>query len=75
MRSAFPFQPQQSGKSGLRDFLAMDMAYWVEQITRDNEQAVKDIREEELQKELDKFIDHVLGHSQHTSKWVNLACH
>lgn len=57
------------------DALAMAVAYWVAQMARDNEQAAKDAREEELQKELDKFMEHAIGGPPHTSKWVNLSCH
>lgn len=43
------------------DALAGACAYWVEQMSRDSEQAAKDSREEALNKELEKFMDGVLN--------------
>lgn len=43
------------------DALAGAVSYWQRQLARDTERAVFDHREQELQRELDKFVKHAIG--------------
>ena len=52
------------------DVLAMACRYWVEQLARDQETAQSQRREELLQGELDRFLDHqVFDRTPKTNKW------
>ena len=52
------------------DVLAMACRYWVEQLARDQETAQSQRREELLQGELDRFLDHqVFDREPKTNKW------
>jgi hypothetical protein len=54
------------------DALAMAVAYWVECMAQDVDDAIQRQKEELLQAELDKFADHVLG-KKSSNKWVHLG--
>lgn len=43
------------------------MQYWVEQMGQDIEQKKIEHREDMLQKELDRFLEHVMGFGQNLS--------
>ena len=52
------------------DVLAMACRYWVEQLARDQETAQSQRREELLQGELDRFLDHqMFDRTPKTNKW------
>jgi hypothetical protein len=53
------------------DALAIAVAYWVEHMGRDTEQAAHDHREALLDAELAKFAEQVLGHTASIGTWVN----
>ena len=53
------------------DALAMAVAYWVETMDRDIQQAVMDHKKELLDKELEKFIDSALGRGRKADNWTN----
>ena len=54
------------------DALAMAVAYWVEQMSKDIEQAKRDTREQVLKEELQTFMNHVRGcqHKPTQTTWV-----
>ena len=51
------------------DALAMAVAYWVEHMSRDNSKAVDQIKGAALDKELKKFMGHVLGGTPKKKTW------
>ena len=51
------------------DALAMAVAYWVEHMSRDNSKAVDQIKAQALDKELKKFMGHVLGGTPKKKTW------
>lgn len=53
------------------DALAMGVAYWVEQMATSTDQAVSVHRAELLQKELDRFMEHVIGGKPQQQGWLN----
>ncbi len=52
------------------DALAMAVAYWVEHMSRDTDEALKDSENEALDKELERFMEHALGGPQEESTWL-----
>ncbi len=52
------------------DVLAMAVAYWVEQMARDVDQAIADEKERRLTKALNDFASHVLGHKPKSDTWM-----
>ena len=54
------------------DAVSMAVAYWVEHMSRDVDQAVVDFKSEQLDLELERFSDHVLGHKPKGMNWLNI---
>lgn len=52
------------------DALAIAVAYWVESMARDNNKAAQEIRSTALDKELKKFMGHVLGATPKPRGWI-----
>lgn len=46
------------------DVLAMAVAYWIEALERDEKVALKEHREELLNQELERFMEHVVGYNK-----------
>lgn len=57
------------GKDDRIDVLAMAVAYWVESLAKDTDQAEKDHREQWLMDQLQGFEAHVFGTSPATPNW------
>jgi len=56
------------------DVLAMACQYWVDQMSRDIDEAVRSNRSEKLQDELNKFQDHCLGaNTRDSMSWMNTS--
>lgn len=53
------------------DALAMAVAYWIEHMARDNSKAADQIKAQALEKELRKFMGHVLGSKPLSKNWNN----
>ena len=54
------------------DVLAMAVQYWVEQMSRDVDDAIQTHRSEKLIEELERFTDHALGGSPRNSMtWMS----
>ena len=51
------------------DVLAMAVGYWNDAIGRDVDQALDSAKEERLQEDLDRFLDHTIGRRTH-SNWI-----
>lgn len=52
------------------DALSIAVAYWVEAMARDVRQAHFDHKQELLQMELDKFMEHAIGHKPSRKNWI-----
>lgn len=52
------------------DALAMAVAYWVESMARDNDKAVREIRSQALDRELKRFMQHVVGKQPKRTNWM-----
>lgn len=53
------------------DVLAMAVQYWVDQMSRDVDEAVRSNHQDKLQKDLENFLDHTLGNSGREQKtWL-----
>lgn len=52
------------------DVVAMAVAYWVEHMSRDTDQALTDHREELLAAELERFTNHALGVPPKSMNWI-----
>lgn len=52
------------------DALAIAVAYWVESMARDNDKAVSEIRSQALDRELKKFMQHVVGKQPKRTNWM-----
>lgn len=44
--------------------------YWVQQMARDTDNAAQSYHEEQLQKELERFMNHVIGHQVNHNTWM-----
>lgn len=54
------------------DVLAMAVQYWVDQMSRDVDEAVQSHHRDKLQKDLDTFMDHALGrHGREQTTWLS----
>lgn len=53
------------------DALAIAVAYWTESMARDNNKAVSEIRSQHLDKELKRFMGHVLGAKPTQTTWMS----
>ncbi len=51
--------------------LAMAVAYWTKALAQDDEKKIKERKAELLQKELDRFAQHVFGHKPKAVGWHN----
>tara|TARA_R110000868_G_scaffold286261_2_gene546708 strand:+ start:1051 stop:2712 length:1662 start_codon:yes stop_codon:yes gene_type:complete len=54
------------------DALSIAVAYWIETLDRDINQAVNDHRQELLDIELDKFLETAIGKKTNSDNWTNL---
>ena len=54
------------------DVLSFAVAYWVDQMARDADQAVYDRKQDKLKVELDNFINHNVLHKKSEKTWVNI---
>ena len=54
------------------DALSIAVAYWIETLDRDINQAVNDHRQELLDIELDKFLETSIGKKTNSDNWTNL---
>jgi hypothetical protein len=52
------------------DALSIAVAYWVEAMARDVQQAHRDHRDELLQNELDNFMEHAIGKKKDKPSWI-----
>lgn len=52
------------------DVLAIAVAYWVEQMDKDVQSIEKDHKAAALDKELERFMKHVLGHAPVSDNWI-----
>jgi hypothetical protein len=50
--------------------LAMAVKYWVEQMSKDIDEAIEDHREELLKADLERFMEHALGHEPSPDTWA-----
>lgn len=55
------------------DALAIAVNYWVESMARDNNKAASEIKSVAIDRELKKFMGHVLGSKPKTTSWINRA--
>lgn len=53
------------------DALSIAVAYWVEALARDVQQAHRDHKDELLQIELDKFLESAIGRKADKKNWIN----
>jgi hypothetical protein len=54
------------------DVLAMAVQYWVDQMSRDVDDAIKSHHQDKLQKDLDNFLDHTLGtNEREKTSWIS----
>jgi hypothetical protein len=53
------------------DALAMAVGYWVEHMAKDQDKAVSSIKQENLDKELRKFMGNALGSTPRKSSWMS----
>jgi hypothetical protein len=53
------------------DALAIAVNYWTETMARDNDRAASDIRGTAIDKELKKFMGHVLGMKPKGTSWMS----
>jgi hypothetical protein len=54
------------------DALAQAVEYWMESMARDEEQSVEKWKEEQLEKELERFKDHVFGwKNTQPTRWID----
>lgn len=53
------------------DALAGAVAYWVEAMARDQEEAHEQHKTKMLEKELERFRDHVLGGTKEADRWMD----
>jgi hypothetical protein len=53
------------------DALAIAVAYWTESMARDNNKAVSEIRSQHLDKELKRFMGHVIGAKPTQTTWMS----
>ncbi len=53
------------------DVLAMAVAYWVEQMSVDQDKTEENARQVALEAELARFADHVFGHQPKALNWMN----
>ena len=51
------------------DVLAMAVGYWVEQLARDQELAMKQRKDDKTKEELDRFLDHQAFAKPVKNKW------
>ena len=54
------------------DVLSFAVAYWVDQMARDADQAVYDRKQDKLKVELDNFMKHNAFHIKSEKTWVNI---
>ena len=54
------------------DVLSFAVAYWVDQMARDSDQAVYDRKHDKLRVELDNFMKHNVFHKKSEKTWVNI---
>lgn len=54
------------------DALAMAVAYWVEHMSVDINESMKDRHAEALQIELDKFLEHAIGEKPKAAQWMHV---
>ena len=54
------------------DALSMAVGYWVEHMARSQDEAIKDIRETRIQRELDRFAEGVFGGKPEENLWVKV---
>lgn len=52
------------------DALAMAVAYWVEQMSKDTDSVLQEYKEELLRQELDRFMEHALGSKPGPNTWM-----
>lgn len=52
------------------DALAMAVAYWVEHLAKDTDEAARDAQEEALKAELERFMEHALGTKPKGNNWL-----
>lgn len=52
------------------DALAIAVNYWVEAMARDIDDAMQEHKEDKLQKELDKFMEHAIGAKPKAKTWI-----
>jgi len=52
------------------DALALGVAYWVEAMARDEQRAVKEWHDRQLDLELENFMDHVVGRKPNNLTWI-----
>ncbi len=55
------------------DALAIAVAYWVESMARDNTKAAHEIKSQAIDKELKRFMSHVLGSKPNPKTWMTRA--
>ncbi len=55
------------------DALAIAVNYWTESMARDNNKAASDIKSVAIDRELKKFMGHVLGAKPKTTSWISRA--
>jgi hypothetical protein len=55
------------------DALAIAVNYWTESMARDNNKAASDIKSVAIDRELKKFMGHVLGSKPKTTSWISRA--
>jgi hypothetical protein len=53
------------------DVLAIAVNYWVEQMARNVDDAIKDAHNDRLTKGLQKFMDSALGRKSKGNSWIN----
>lgn len=53
------------------DALAIAVAYWVQRIAQDADRGLVEHREDLLQKELDRFMEHAIGGRQNSNNWMS----
>lgn len=54
------------------DALSIAVAYWVESLARDVQQAHLEHKQDLLQLELDKFMEHAIGRQTNKKGWINV---
>jgi len=52
------------------DAVAMACAYWTERMDRDRDKALKNHKDELMEEELKRFMDHAFGFSGHAPTWM-----